>query len=154
MRKEQLKPGMLVETRSKGNYLVVSNVLLGTNGYMTLSSYDEELKLQEPHVEEGSYDIMRVTVVLEGYKLQVKFWGREETITDHCIWERNTDTIDWDSNPLVIREDSSGPIVLRVVEAANSINKWFKGVVVNEGNALYNNGEILDLYKENFKLKE
>ena len=59
MEKRDLELGMVVQTESGKNYMVVGGRLIGETGFIDLSEYDRWLKLKT-HPSLTGYDIMKV----------------------------------------------------------------------------------------------
>lgn len=61
--KNDLKDGMVVETRDSVRYIVVGNRLIGNNGFLILADYDDDLCDMDGYDEKegrSPYDIMMV----------------------------------------------------------------------------------------------
>ena len=85
--KADLKDGMVIETRERGRYLVLGNIVVRNGGYNRLSRYGDDLKEHSFHNK--AYDIVRVFKVrndcssnleglLEDCNLEI-IWDRKET---------------------------------------------------------------------------
>lgn len=83
MNKSDLKSGMVVKTRNKELFLVVGDLLISETGFMTLTSFDINLKNKLVH----TYDIMEI------YKSTTQ-WGNGFSkglyyrSKDNPIWKR------------------------------------------------------------------
>ena len=93
MEKRDLRIGMVVQTESGNDYVVLGDRLIGEVGFINLSEYDEGLKLKT-HPSLTGYDIMKVfskgeikslKELLDGDKVLI--WDRQkeerEAISDH-----------------------------------------------------------------------
>lgn len=85
--KADLKDGMVIETRERGRYLVLGNIVVRNGGYNRLSRYGDDLTEHSFHNK--AYDIVRVFKVrndcssnleglLEDCNLEI-IWDRKET---------------------------------------------------------------------------
>ena len=59
MRKSDLENGMVVQTESGKNYMVVGDKFIGETGFVDIEEYDEWLNLKT-HPSLTGYDIMKV----------------------------------------------------------------------------------------------
>ena len=82
--KSDLETGMLAETGNGNIYLVVNSDLVRKKGYMSLSHYNNNLKLSD---EGEDYDIVKVSKVLGGVFLRPEFWTKK-TLSKNLLWER------------------------------------------------------------------
>ena len=95
MTKQDLKTGMLVQTRDKEIGLIVEEVLLFSREtknefeWINLQNYRDNLCMQTNH-SEFDFDIIKVTKVLTGYALC--HWT-EEVIDKHLLWSREGDKV-------------------------------------------------------------
>ena len=91
MKKSDLKTGMVVETRCKGRWLVVNNILLSQTGYMPLDRWNEDMYYIECSCD-STWDIMKVWEQKELCNLYSMLdkssdWLNEDRF-GHLIWDR------------------------------------------------------------------
>lgn len=98
MKKEDLKNGMILETKNKYRYFLFEGTLISKNGYMNLNSYDENLMLLKKECrreDENGFDNFDIFKV---YKLKNYYCGFRILNTDNednnednmeLLWERN-----------------------------------------------------------------
>lgn len=110
MHKQNIENRMLILLRNGGFYRVIDNYLVAYDGggFMTLDSYDDDLKnVSHGICEEADpqWDMMKITEPLVGGQLTTA-WSAEDLMEDHITWERSD--VNWDTLPLVEQTDELG----------------------------------------------
>ena len=82
MEKRDLELGMVVQTESGKNYMVVGGRLIGETGFIDIEEYDRWLKLKT-HPSLAGYDIMKVYAEIKSLKelrdgAMVLIWDRQK----------------------------------------------------------------------------
>lgn len=83
--KNMLKDGMVVETRDGSRYLVCGNRLIGMDGVIRLSSYDDVMLHKGMFEPNRNYDIMKVYDKADSLRQVVSI------LCLHLLWERKPD---------------------------------------------------------------
>lgn len=92
--KEDLKPGDILITKSKGMYMYIGDYIVRSNGWIATEEYDENLKLKHRGLKEiDSFDIVKVlrpkdyTVLEHNWEYADLIWEREEVEIEEMTLE-------------------------------------------------------------------
>lgn len=114
MSKDDLRPGMVVETNDGNKYLVAvlagKTILTGLGGWLDLKDYGQDLKMKEKDFY-GKFAISNVYEVKRPLGMNRMFDDKNLTL----IWDREQETV-W----------SKVPVDTKVLCRAHDINDWFK----------------------------
>lgn len=83
MKKEDLKTGMLCQTRSGNVYMFLNNIFVRNNGYTSFKTKSDDLT----NPSNDNFDIIKVSEKLEDSYLMPILWTLE-TLNANLLWER------------------------------------------------------------------
>ena len=83
MKKQDLKTGMLLQFRNGDVYMFINDTFVSNEGWTSLDNFEKDLN----YVYNDELDIMKVSKVLEGYRLIPENWN-EKTLNNNLLWER------------------------------------------------------------------
>ena len=92
--KEDLKPGDILVTKSKGMYMYIGDYMVRSNSWTTMNEYYKNLKLKYRGLHEtNSFDIVKVlrpkdyTILEHNWKYADLIWEREEVEMEEMTLE-------------------------------------------------------------------
>lgn len=103
MHKDDLKTGMLVQTRDKEIYLLVNGIFIGAGlGFITQIEYQDDLTRGDTYEQ---FDIIKVSVVLDNWNLQYNHWT-VETIDKYLLWSKDSGFKGFETKAKIPRNES------------------------------------------------
>lgn len=92
--KKDLKPGDILVTKSRGNYMYIGDYMVRSNGWTAMEEYDKNLKLKYRGLKEiDSFDIIKVlrpkdcTVLEHNWEYADLIWERKEVKVEEMTLE-------------------------------------------------------------------